>query len=153
MPTSKPRCLPFPEAAPVLFQPDAQCIQDVFWEACQLGCGPWAERRQWPGVLGGLNQVCCKFRWSGTKWPLSAQFKMIGLALPCSNPFCSMTDFKTTRSSCGPLHVNLPDVFSEKKDIFIESLYFSFSSQSSSRSIEKIRVGCFYHTPYTYPRL
>lgn len=38
-----------------------------------------------------------KFRWSGTKWLFSAQFKMIGLAPPCSSPFRSTMGFMTTK--------------------------------------------------------
>lgn len=59
----------------------------------------WAPRPRggrWPRV-SGLNQVFGKFRWSGTKWLFSAQFKMIGLAPPCSSPFRSTTDFMTTK--------------------------------------------------------
>lgn len=77
---NKPSHLPSPRLDPFFF---SQMHSRRFLEACQLGCGPRAQRRQQLGVLGGLNQVCSKFRWSGTEWSSSAQFKMIGLA-PCA---------------------------------------------------------------------
>lgn len=84
---------PSPGSIPV----SSQKLQDVFLEARQLGYGVLAQRRARPGVLGGLNHVFCKFRWSGTEWLFSAQFKMIGLTPPGPSPFRSTADFSTTQ--------------------------------------------------------
>lgn len=93
MPTNKPRCCPSlrPGFIPVSRQTHSRCFPGSLCACPGPRGGPW------PGVFGGLNQVFSKFRWSGTEWLFSAQFKMIGLALPSPGPFRSATDFMTTK--------------------------------------------------------
>lgn len=90
-----------------------QALGDVFQEAISSAVAP--------GPGGGGSQgswEVCKLRGSGTAWPRSAQFTVMGLALTCPSPFCPATDFMTIKPWCRPLLVNFPDVLGEERHIY-----------------------------------
>lgn len=85
------------------------------------------------------------------RWLFSAQFTVIGLALPGPSPFRSTMTLQQQKSSCGPPCVDFPDVLREERRIDKVPSTSCSLQNSAQLSLTKTRGGIVFIIPPTQP--